>query len=774
MTFVLTLVLGLLLNFSSVYAVEEGNSNNTDRPKASAPVTAPSTATPVKKSLKTKVKKKKISKEEKKVIAPQVSEAKGDKIPETKGDKIPETQADLKGEQQPDPSVVVATPAELKPLIIDRAYWRDLTKEEAQIRIAIGEINKKSLTETIGSFGETPLHLLLAWNQNIEVVDLILSLFEADTTLSIQDTKKNDLIHYAISTNPNPQVVKLLVTKFPTMVYKRLASLDNPINLASSVSANGEIINILTEVKAEVDIRNESGHTAYHLAALNNNEPSIFYSLNSSGFNSLSRDKSQFTALHLLAARSQNHFYIRSLISAGGDVLSRDGKLQTPLHMAAKFNQSSEVTLALLQSGAQVEAKDIDGNTPLLLAVMHNPDPIIIYALINAGANFNAWNKKGQDVFDVSKKLYPDGALNAYLVACASALKNRRPCLPLTDKRLIFGNRIDDNKIATALHQNRNLLDTELYLNSVFLQMYKYPSNLFEVSPSSTISDWKNLKLSLIDSKKLQELDNQYHRILNDAEAQINTVALALLKNIKDIEINSNATSDEAFYQAKYKLEQAVDDCDLDICTAIQYFLEFRDSSTVEKGLASSNLHSTTPTTTTEAEKERSNQQLVDSLKEVEDKKTTQAMKNETDAKPAATDGTDLKKTESEAAKESFDSLSSQNNSTTEANLPVDLRDNFPNWYLNLVADISKLYHSRFQFSENYNKDYAIDPLQPPSYAQTDAIFQSMLSSTGLELFQDIIRNAKNHSSISSYLRKRPLWLTKIYSGIIQPELLSQ
>ena len=458
---------------------------------------------------------------------------------------------------------------------LDRSFWREVTKEEISAGIAAGQITKESMTTLVGNFGETPLHLLVAWNKDPEGVALVLELFE-EGELGYPDKKKNELIHYAVSNNSNPDVVRVLLAKRPAAVYRQQLTLDPPINLAAATNTSG-MVDALVEFKATVDARNKSNNTAFHLSTLNNTSDVVLYALQSAGFNELSRNPQQLTPLHIAAIVNQDPEYTKAMISAGGDILSRNAKLQTPLHLAVRDNPSAEVTKVLLDAGAQVNSRDADGNSPFLLAVKHNPDPLLIYSLINADADFKIWNRRGLDVFDIAKMEYPDGRLHKYLVACSTALDKQRPCLPMKDIRLAPNNHIQVRTVNNILHQNRTLITQELFINGALLQLYKFPRDTLTDSARSQIDDWNKIKFTLSRKKEIKKLTVAYSTMEESIVVELTRATTQLLTSLKSISPEKAETPDKAFESIDGDLESVIDDCSLYYCNAVRMLIALRE-----------------------------------------------------------------------------------------------------------------------------------------------------------------------------------------------------
>ncbi|RMZ74098.1 hypothetical protein GMOD_00004939 [Pyrenophora seminiperda CCB06] len=119
-----------------------------------------------------------------------------------------------------------------------------------------------------------------------------------------------------------------------------------------------------TRYDKPVDIRDDFGKTALHLAALRGNE-AVVRLLVEKGADVKAKDKNGMTALHG-AASEGNEAMVRLLVDRGADVNAKSNDGETVLHVAASFWRGNEAVVRLLvNSGADVKAKDNDGITAL-------------------------------------------------------------------------------------------------------------------------------------------------------------------------------------------------------------------------------------------------------------------------------------------------------------------------------------------------------------------------------------------------------------------------
>lgn len=140
-----------------------------------------------------------------------------------------------------------------------------------------------------------------------------------------------------------------------------------------------------------------NGNTALTLAAANGHSDVVKMLIDSNANVNLA-SKSGNTPLHHAAANG--HTSIISQLQAGGaDINAENKNGQTALHRAAQLGHT-ETVQALLRAGADVNHPDNSGFTPLMYAA-HAGKTETVQALIDANANLNLQNKRGQTALDL-------------------------------------------------------------------------------------------------------------------------------------------------------------------------------------------------------------------------------------------------------------------------------------------------------------------------------------------------------------------------------------
>jgi hypothetical protein len=133
--------------------------------------------------------------------------------------------------------------------------------------------------------------------------------------------------------------------------------------LSQAVSkGNREIVDILLNAGANVNLRNRRGHTAL----MNGSESTtqdIVWALIDAGAKIDLQDEDGKSALHYMAGYD-NPDALRALIEGDASIDASDNEGQTPLLIAARYG-NTEIVKALLKAGASVNLRDADGTTAL-------------------------------------------------------------------------------------------------------------------------------------------------------------------------------------------------------------------------------------------------------------------------------------------------------------------------------------------------------------------------------------------------------------------------
>ena len=171
-----------------------------------------------------------------------------------------------------------------------------------------------------------------------------------------------------------------------------------PLIAAVSYNRNPEVVRVLIEADADVNVKGIYGWTPLAAAQQNKNlSIEVISALIKAGANVNAKDKDGWTPLIRAIIYDSNPIIIKAFIEAGADVNAKDNDEETPLMQAAKLNRNLEVVAALIKAGADINAKTRYGEVTLLMrAAGNNSNPEVIAALIKAGADVNAKDNNGR------------------------------------------------------------------------------------------------------------------------------------------------------------------------------------------------------------------------------------------------------------------------------------------------------------------------------------------------------------------------------------------
>jgi ankyrin repeat protein len=174
-------------------------------------------------------------------------------------------------------------------------------------------------------------------------------------------------------------------------------NMDTPLLCAAKEAHNPEIINFLIKSKANLEERDNDGHTPLMIAISRNySYPEIALTLIKAGadvnavYNKPYYNEYKNTPLMYAAYMQNTPFVIQSLIEAGADVNAKNHDGSTPLLIASRYVNNPDIIDILLKAGAKIDEKNKDGFTPLMRAMQNSVHPDIAIELIKNKANVNS------------------------------------------------------------------------------------------------------------------------------------------------------------------------------------------------------------------------------------------------------------------------------------------------------------------------------------------------------------------------------------------------
>ena len=171
--------------------------------------------------------------------------------------------------------------------------------------------------------------------------------------------------------------------------------------ILASFFDNTELMALLLEKNADVNIRNKNGYSAFSYAIIKNNEEYIKKLLPGNIKEHHYEDNGRTPLIDaVLYCKTDT---IDLILSQEVDVNAKDHKGGTAL-MYAVNGHSLEKARLLIASYANVDLQANDGTSALMLAVQ-NDDEALVAALLKAGADPHLKNKKGEAAIDFAKKI---------------------------------------------------------------------------------------------------------------------------------------------------------------------------------------------------------------------------------------------------------------------------------------------------------------------------------------------------------------------------------
>ena len=155
---------------------------------------------------------------------------------------------------------------------------------------------------------------------------------------------------------------------------------------------HAEVMNLLIEVKADVNAVDREGNTALMIAVLSGNAGAIC-SLGKARADIEAKNNKGDTALMLAVSEGKTEM-VRPLKDAGADMEARNDDGETAL-MRAASDENIEMVKALKEAGADIDAKDSFGYTSLISAVAMGKSKLV-EALIEIGADIEARTDYGK------------------------------------------------------------------------------------------------------------------------------------------------------------------------------------------------------------------------------------------------------------------------------------------------------------------------------------------------------------------------------------------
>lgn len=223
---------------------------------------------------------------------------------------------------------------------------------------------------------------------------------------------------YAIIFNSNPNLISVLID-LGADVNVCDDTGDSPLMYAAYYNTNPDIVSLLIESGADVNHKNSSGETVLHHSLQNENCLAIIKALvrggadlnvlNNQGFSPLVYALQQIELQQTMekelsvknAASLHRNFseIIVYMVKNGAKMSYFQSFGNSPIEFACANNDTETLTL-LVDLGVDLNSTDLGGKTPLMYAALQNANTNIITTLMGLGADPEVKDAFGKTVFD--------------------------------------------------------------------------------------------------------------------------------------------------------------------------------------------------------------------------------------------------------------------------------------------------------------------------------------------------------------------------------------
>ncbi|KAL5622106.1 hypothetical protein BROUX41_006051 [Berkeleyomyces rouxiae] len=230
------------------------------------------------------------------------------------------------------------------------------------------------------------------------------------------ETEVNEFALHEAARDGRVMLAENLLKDNPKLALKKDHDGRLPIHWAAS-SNNFEIVKHLVQLpNFDPDVQDESGWTPLMIAVNVVDSDEIVSLLVQKGADVNMKNYSNQTIMHFIASKKKVDLARTMLaLKPAASVRARDKRGQYPIHRAAAVGSVPMVEL-LLKSNSPLDASDTSGSTALHHAVSEGHGDVAI-ALLKAGADPSKKDEDGNVPLDIA----PDNEVRKYIVKTAEA-----------------------------------------------------------------------------------------------------------------------------------------------------------------------------------------------------------------------------------------------------------------------------------------------------------------------------------------------------------------
>ena len=241
-----------------------------------------------------------------------------------------------------------------------------------------GYVNKKNKK------GETALHYASMISKgNLHYPDedkmIVTLLMESGADVTIQTENNNESAFHYVAFSGNCELLQEMISHSNQGIVQLAVNKQNSLGwaplLAASSKGHKDVVELLLKCNARVDVFDNEGRSALHLAA-DCGSMDVCQSLLERNAFVNSKTKKGMTSLHFVANKGYSNLVDYLVTKHGATIESLTIKKQTPMHMAAASGNLDTIE-KLIDLEAMVDSNDDFDQKPIHLAAQHDHTNVV-------------------------------------------------------------------------------------------------------------------------------------------------------------------------------------------------------------------------------------------------------------------------------------------------------------------------------------------------------------------------------------------------------------